>query len=281
MAEGEVAMALSRLRKAAKDLNIKVEITSGAGSELSLSAAAALATTYKVRIAMDTTTANNLRDGNYTLYGFKAVKTTAQGGLPTVWFTSLEYSVKTSLTWQVQYQAYTSKSQVQSGVTIDAGFITDIDLGETLFIDKPTGTGTVKNDKPGIIGINNQTTTPFTAGVSQPASGGGDAQPMCAFPMPGKQKLAIVPIEKVLLMFATDTVDTGTVLARSLTEGVMIDLTGAPQQTRDVAYVWNKGWNWGDFPWAFSTQPDTDLAPLLIDNSALRLAESLLVEGSF
>jgi hypothetical protein len=228
------------------------------------------ATTYAVQIGMDSDTANYLFDKKYSLYAFKAVQTAVAGGKPTVWFQTMKYSTKTNISWQVQYQAYTSSTEIQPGVTIDASFFANIDLGQLLTVDNDTGTGTVTNSGwPGIISIYNKTNVEFTCGIQQGANG-ADGQPMCAFPLFGLYKDVIAPIEKVLLMFATQTVNAGTVIEKAYGPGLLIDLTGAPGNTRQVTYSENFGWDWGGDTWGSATEPDQNLVPLLIDESALR-----------
>jgi hypothetical protein len=234
------------------------------------------ATTYQVKIAMDLETSNFLYNGKYSLYAFKAVATAVAGGKPTVWFQTMKYSTKTNIAWMVQYEAYTSSSEIRSGVTIDASFTVPINLGQLLSVNNGTGTGVVTNaGSPGTVSIYNATNTDFTCGISQQTNG-AESQPMCAFPLIGTEKDVIAPIEKVLLMFATKTVNTGTVIEKAYGPGVLIDLTGAPANTREVSYKKSNGWDWGGYAWASSTLPDQDLVPLLIDDSALRMAASLL-----
>lgn len=234
------------------------------------------ATSYAIKITMDQDTANYLYDKKYSLYAFKAVQTSVAGGKPTVWFQTMKYSTKTNITWLVQYQAYTSSSEIKPGVTIDASFTTNINLGQLLTVNNGTGTGTVTNaGTPGTISIYNTTNADFTCGIAQSANG-ADGQPMCAFPLIGQDKDVIAPIEKVLLMFATQTVNTGTVIEKAYGPGVLIDLTGAPGNLREVSYKKSFGWDWGGYAWGSSTAPDQNLVPLLIDDSSLRLATSYL-----
>jgi hypothetical protein len=229
------------------------------------------ATTYSVQIAMDADTANDLLDKGYSLYAFKAVQAAVGGGKPTVWFRTMKYSTKTTISWQVQYQAYTSSTEIQPGVTIDVSFFANIDLGQLLTVDNGTGTGTVTGaGSPGTISIYNKTNVDFTCGIQQGANG-ADGQPMCAFPLIGLDKDVIAPIEKVLLMFATQTVNTGTIIEKAYGPGVLIDLTGAPGNTRQVTYKKSFGWDWRGYAWASATEPDQNLVPRLIDDSALRL----------
>ena len=87
---------------------------------------------------------------------------------------------------------------------------------------------------------------------------------MCAFPLHGLMLDVIEPIEKVMFMFATNTQNTGTVIYKSYSSGVMIDLTQS--QTRAVNFGIDAGWTWGTGTWAKQYPPSTSLVPLLIEN---------------
>ena len=86
---------------------------------------------------------------------------------------------------------------------------------------------------------------------------------LCAFPLSGHMEDVIIPIEKVLLMFATETVNTGTVIEKTYSEGIMIDLT--KEQTRSVSFGINSSWNWGGATWAHTVKENVDLSPILIE----------------
>ena len=85
---------------------------------------------------------------------------------------------------------------------------------------------------------------------------------MCAFELHGGNLDVMEPIEKVLLMFASNTKNTGTVIYKSYGPGLMIDLT--QNQTRNVNYDINKDWEWGGASWAVEYKPNTNLVPILI-----------------
>lgn len=218
-------------------------------------------TSYQVDITMSPATLDALVDGDYFLYGFKAVQGGGDGR-PLVWFALSDYSTSTSVQWQEQYQAYTSR---QTGIPkgrIVASFSTDIALGETLQV-KAGGDGTVvQKGTSGAISILNGATDEFTCGIAQTLAD-GSSSPMCAFPLYGEQQDVIIPIEKVLLMFSTEPVDTGTVIEQAYSAGVLVDLTGSA--TRKVAFDINKGWSWGGGTWATQVKADADLVPILVE----------------
>lgn len=226
-----------------------------------------MATQYKVQISMSAATVDALNNSNYRLYGFKAVATTMGGGAPLVWFDTEKFSTSTVVTWQTNYQAYTSLSEIRNKVKIDASFSAPIDLNQTLKVTGTTGTGTVQSDGvSSAISILNGTTRPFTCGISE-QEGSNPPTPLCAFPLYGNGLDVIAPIEKVLLTFATSQVNTGTVIEKAYAPGYLIDLTGAPDQQRKVSFDINLGWSNDGGTWAQQVAANASLLPLLIDSS--------------
>jgi hypothetical protein len=224
-------------------------------------------TPYSVTIIMTQETVNKLNAGNYVLYGFKAVKTTAGNGAPLVWFKTTSFGLSTNVSWAEQFEAYTSKSQIIPNGHITATNPYEIDLGSTLDVETTSGTGSIDTQQgvPLAISIYNETTTEFTCGISQRLAD-GTTSPMCAFPLYGQGLDVIAPIEQVLIMFSTLPVNLGTVIEQAYSPAILIDLTG--DNSREVAYEINQGWSWGGEPWAQAVKAKADLVPLLIQSSA-------------
>lgn len=237
------------------------------------------ATEYEVDVVMSAETVNRLQELGFYLHAFKAVQSMTPGA-PLVWFTlnPEDYSEKTQITWQVEYEAYTSRSKIIPNGRVSSSFSAHIDLGHTLTVlPNRGGGGDVTAGGPErAISILNKTDVEYVCGISQKVE--GKSNPMCAFPLlGGGNKDVIAPIEKILLMFSTSPLNTGTVIYQAYSEGVMIDLTSA--NTRAVKYEVNKGWSWGGFNWARKVEADENLVPLLIDSPALQiLAATPLIE---
>lgn len=262
--DGIPVMNINRLERAAKDKKIKVEISSPPGRLVTRDEAMPLGagTPYQVTVTMSPTTVTTLLASNFILYGFKAVQS-ASAGTPLVWFQTESFSANTVVSWTEQYQAYTSTSTIIPDGEIVASFSAPINLGQQMNVSAG-GLGTVVGGGPATaISILNTTSTPYTTGVSQVT--GGVAQPICAFPLYGNNEDVIAPIEKVLLMFSTIPVNTGTVIEQSYGPGLLIDLTASNQRT--VSYDINAGWSWGGYNWAQQIPASSDLIPLLIDDS--------------
>lgn len=258
-------MSISRLEFAAKKLKIKGVEISYSASDLTAFASGA-GTDYQVQIAMPQDTVTSLSGGGYSLYAFKAVQSSQANGVPVVWFKTNTYSIQTTVNWQVNYQAYTgSETDIPNG-TISANASYPATLGQQLNVTGQQGTGAVVAGGPATaISIMNQTSVPFTCGISQVID--GKSNPMCAFPLYGNGLDVMAPIEKVLLMFASKQVNTGTVIEKAYSQGVLIDLTGDNQ--RMVNFDINAGWSWGNYSWGQPVQANQALSPLLIDDSSV------------
>jgi len=219
-------------------------------------------TPYSIIITMTQSTVTVLENGDFSLLAWKSVQASASGGVPVVWYSSQTFGPTKMINWQESYQGYTSKEgQIHTGQILAANAY-DMTLGQTLSVTGQSGTGEVMNGGVATaITIANQSGVPFTCGISQAV--GATANPLCAFPLYGSAAYQIAPIEKVLLMFAAGTINTGQVIYNALTTGIMIDLTA--DNSRTVAFDINSGWNWRDAGWGQSVGYDCPLTPLLID----------------
>jgi hypothetical protein len=272
-AVGAGEMSPNKLEKAATELGFKnvtvtyvddaSDVSDDDSARVARSAENPLgATGYGVTIIMPQETVVALSNGNYSLFGFKAVQTKAGGGKPLVWFKSNNYGLDTGVSWQIQYEAYTSQSKIIPNGRITGLNSYSADLGQRLEVDTPQGTGSVKAGTPGNISVENLTTTPMTCGISEVVE--GKAEPLCAFPLYGNGLDAMVPIQKVMFTFATETVNTGTVIEKAYSQSILIDLTSATH--REVAYDINEGWFWGGYSWGQAIRPSQDVVPILIED---------------
>ncbi|MET0274550.1 MAG: hypothetical protein ABW360_16305 [Phenylobacterium sp.] len=215
---------------------------------------------FEIDISMTSATVDGLKNSGFALYAFKAVKSTVSGGAPLVWFRTTQLLTSVSVTWQEQYQAYISADEIIANGKIRASTACDIDLGQTAKVSANGNMIPDPNGTAGAVSIYNEGTTQWTTGISQFSN--GQPSPLCAIPLYGQNLDVVVPISKVLLMFASNTVNTGTVLYKAYSPGLMVDLTAAP--TRAVSYDLNGGWDWTGGTWATRVKANDNLVPLLI-----------------
>jgi hypothetical protein len=217
---------------------------------------------YSINITYDADTQKALNN-TYTLYGCKAVKSPLPGGQPLAWFIDSTFLGEgLSVTWNESYQGFISKSKLISGGVITTDASIDADPGDKVYVDDSGNLTAGNGGDPHGITIVNKSSTPYTCGISELQ--GTTMVPMCAFALHGMSGDDIVPIEKVLLYFQTQPVDTGTVLEQTGTQGVLVDLTENPNVA--VTYDIDKGWS--TLPpgasWAQLIDPASPLVPLLI-----------------
>jgi hypothetical protein len=219
---------------------------------------------YRVSIQMDEDTVNTLQNGGFHLFALKAVETSNLHGKPVIWFRSQAYSTSTAVNWTVRFKAYSAMEKAIPDGKIVASHSERIDLGQTFTITGAGGTGDVTPDgKPGKITIVSRVKNhPFSCGISQERD--GEYVPTCAVPTDYGVTNLFTPVEKVFLMFATDSQDLGTVLLESMTDGFYIDLTDAQQ--RQVTYKHGEGWS-APGVWAKVISAGTDLPQLLVQPS--------------
>ncbi len=223
-----------------------------------------MATQYEIDIMMSSDTITQLKGNGFSLYAFKSIQTSNTGAAPTVWFQSQDFLQTTQVIWTEQYQAYISTSQIIPNGTIEANTAIDIDLAQTADADSDGNLTVEEQGTQSAISIANQSSTQWTAGISEVVN--GTANPLCAMPLFGNMLDVIAPIEKVLLMFATATVNTGTVIYQSYSAGVLVDLTSAQQ--RSVNFDINNGWNWGGASWGTAVPAQENLVPILITSGS-------------
>lgn len=218
---------------------------------------------YEIDIALSSGTVDKLKNGGFALYAFKAVKSAVAGGAPLVWFRTTSFLTNVAVTWEEQYQAYISTDEIIANGKITASTACDIDLGQTAVVTDNGNMSPSSSGTDSAVSIQNAGSNQWTTGISQVTS--GSAKPMCAIPLYGNMLDVIVPIEKVLLMFASNTFNTGTVIYKAYSSGMLVDLTAS--QTRAVSFDINKGWDSGGGTWGRQIQANADLVPLLITSN--------------
>jgi hypothetical protein len=256
------------------EANLRTELAATTGA-----LASAAGSNYSITFAMPQATVDTLSANNFSLFGFKAVKSTSKGS-PVVWFNTNVYGIGTELAWTVQYQAYTTNAAIVPGGQIKATNAYNIDLGQSLLVNTPQGTGTVNTGigVPGAISVVSNVSSQLTCGISQLQPNSTTASPMCAFPLFGNMTDVIAPIEKVLIMFAAGPINNGTVIVLSSSQGVLVDLT-AENDVTGIKFDINKGWDTGGQANCTLVPSNSNLIPLLVQPSG-SLARQVLARSA-
>lgn len=232
---------------------------------------------FSINISMSSETVQKLKDVGIHLYGFKAVKASVRG-VPLVWFVTDQYLVNTTVDCSEDYQAYisTQLNPIPGDVikpcpltklktkakAIAACSSQVINLGEQMIVDKYGNTSVIQGSEVGAISIVNQAQMQWSGGISQ-AVATPISNPLSAFLLYENNKLVITPLKKVLLMFASKPVKTGTVVVESSGPGILVDLTSV--QSRDLTYDINNGWGPTDQVWAKIIPVTSSMTHLLIE----------------
>jgi hypothetical protein len=218
----------------------------------------------RITVAMSQRTIDALHAKGLTLYGFKAVQTTARA-MPLIWFKSSAYKDTLVLAWTERYQAYLSNSVIITGRPVMVRNVYPAVLGDTLtvtYLNRMSAV-TATAGMQDAITIENEVPIEITGGILQMPPG-GSATPICALPLFSGTAEAVTPIEQVLLMFSTARLSPGTVMEQCCGSGLMLDLTAS--NSRTVCFDIDGGWSWGRGIWARTVPPNSNLVPLLVQS---------------
>ncbi|WP_298519789.1 hypothetical protein [uncultured Kordia sp.] len=222
---------------------------------------------FKTTVTLSQDSVRIMKEQGYSLYGFKAVKASASGGAPTVWFRLQKMNLATNnvISWVESYQGYASTSQILPNLKIDSSNTVNTSLGNKIEIEK--GSGNLIDTTVGIEGsvsfINNNSMQ-YTVGLNQKVN--GERNPLCAFPILGTGSARVItPITKIALIFSTREISTSTVITKAMSQGAFIDLTGKGNNERTLHFDVNDGWSaLGNPGWLKTFHAFCDLRSLLI-----------------
>lgn len=226
-------------------------------------------TTYEIIVTVSQATLDALKDGDFALYGFKAVRygfrdpaarVTIGGGEPVIWFVNTSYLNVTTIDWPDAVQAFISATPIVDRAVIKVGDSEAAELGQIVTVSSAGTLSVTSGGMAGRVTIDNAGTTPWTCGLSQ--APGPAYAPVCAFPLYGAMTDMIAPVERVLLCFAVNVLSAGTVVETAFNAGLLVDFDGAT--SRAVGFDINAGWSWGAGTWATPVATGADLADLLI-----------------
>jgi hypothetical protein len=226
-------------------------------------------TMLTITISLDGDTANILAQNKFTLYAFQAVKTNITGW-PTVWFSSDAIAPNMVLNFDLTFEVYTSlQTNVAPPQVVMPGASYAIDIGGTLIVEQPTGTGTVSTTgTTGRIAIDNHTTTQFTCGLSQAGSSLQQqlvATPICALPLFGQTITLIEPQNQVLLVFESGPRKIGQTVSQLSASSLLVSMDDST--TRTIKYSINTNWSKNTENWATIYSACQDLQGVLTKNS--------------
>jgi|HubBroStandDraft_5_1064220.scaffolds.fasta_scaffold109660_2 hypothetical protein len=225
---------------------------------------APLASQYEVRIKLPGNTASELKERGYRLIAFKAVQSSARGGKPTVWFTldAQRFGPLLKVSWAENYSGYVSLDTIVPGGLVTASASAPANLGQVVVIEDAQKLTVKGGSRPQAISLYNKTDIEYTCGIAQKTPD-GESKPMCALPVEGGHLGHIAPIQRILLVFATEKVNTGTVITQAVGPGLIVDLTTA--NVREVTYQRGSNWSWGGYSWGTAVEPLDPIVDKMIE----------------
>ncbi len=224
-----------------------------------------MADKYQITIALDDETLKDLKITRDHLHGYKGVKSSIGGGKSTVWFTTNDFSKEVKIEWTEEYSGYVEDiKELKGGVSIDSSNTKSMDLGDKLTVNDDGTTSLSTDGQEGDITIFNSGERQWVCGIAQKVNVNNEKPSiMCAFNLFGHHSDLMMPYEEILLMFESEQKDTGTVVEESVSEAIIITLTG-DERIREVSYHINKGWDAKHAKWAKIEKNTFKLADKLI-----------------
>lgn len=233
--------------------------------------------TRSINISLSAQTIDALKNANYALYVMKAVKYGFKGvpfrptngaefvtpgyggGASLAWRVLADYLQRTSIQWETAVEAYVSASPITDQQRIVPGSETSVALGQTVKVSAGGGLSVASGGGEGAVAIVNQGVSSWTCGLAETARGG--PAPTCAFPLYGGAMVVLTPQDRVLLMFTSNLLPTGSVITTAYSSGLLVDASGGD---RSVSFDINQGWSAGAAAWATTVAPEADLSLLLV-----------------
>ncbi|WP_328318314.1 twin-arginine translocation signal domain-containing protein [Streptomyces sp. NBC_00388] len=202
---------------------------------------------YALRVNMPAGTVRQLTAAGRRLMVFKAVQSEQNtGGLPVLWASTDTYTTRTELAWTERYYAFVTARETPVGARLGGVEFIPVSPGQTFDVG-PGARGTViAGGTPGAITISDTTAAPLSCGLAQPGPHGGLPVPVCSLPLAGQGQNVVFPLGQVVLAFATDRSEPGSVMETAPGPAVQIDLDR--MNSADLSYDVESGWSWdGDF----------------------------------
>jgi hypothetical protein len=225
-----------------------------------------MAEAQQITITLAPATLAALKDMGYELYVMRAFDTTNAAGKPLVWVATTLFAENIMITFDVEYQAYISTSQVIPNGVVLVSTTAPVALGQTATIDA-NGTITVtQGGNPAGVTIVNGGTAPYTTGLAATVNGNSTAA-IFAEPLYGLAADIAAPLDRFLLTFSTQGVAAGTLVEHAMSQSLLVDMTGTSQ--RAVTFDINTGWSAGGATWATPVPAGANLTPVLVHETPL------------
>ncbi len=230
-----------------------------------------MAVSQKVIVFVSDATLTALKELDYTLYALKGFETTNAQGKALVWGWSSTYLENTTFISTPEYQAYIAAADqlIGNGAVIQSSVVIDVTLGDIVtFTDPQTPLKVTSGGYAQGVTIVNTSTTPYTAGLNaRSMEAAGEFSPVAGVPLYGLAEAIIAPVDKFLVTFSTAGTLAGQPLPYSMTQSLLIDMTGQTQL--EATFDINTGWSFDNAPWGQTVPAGSDLFALLVKETPL------------
>jgi hypothetical protein len=230
-----------------------------------------MAIAQEVTVFVDDATLAALKELDYTLYALKGFETTNAQGKAMAWGETSNYLQNTTFISTAEYQAFLSAADVLvgNGIVIHAGTSADVVLGDIVtFTDLNTPLKVTPGGYAQGVTIVNASTTPYSAGLSaRSMDAGGTFSPVAGVPLYGLSEAIIAPVDKFLVTFSTSGTQVGQPLPYSMTQSLLIDMTGQTQL--EATFDINTGWSFNNASWGQTIPAGADLFAVLVKETPL------------
>jgi hypothetical protein len=226
-----------------------------------------MATTQQIVVLLNQTSLTALKELGYALYALQAFQTTNAEGKAMVWSATTTFENSTALMSTMEYAAYVSTTSETGGTVITASIAKAAALGDiATFADNTltiSGGGYAKG-----VTIVNTTTTPYIAGLSAANPNvAGNFSPLVAVPLYGLAEDILAPLDTFLVTFSTAGTALGGPLPYSMSQSLLIDMTGQVQV--EASFDINTGWSFNDAAWGKTVPAGADLFAALVKEAPL------------
>lgn len=219
--------------------------------------------TYTVTISFDDATLKQLQDNGWILQQFMGAQGNS-GVEPVVWNTLNEFASNVSLTWQPSYGAFFCRVIPEQGEIVQlTANVPIINLGQELVLSSEGDVKIQNGTNPDAIGFVNQETVEWGCGLTATPVGGVSPQPICVFNSFHTDEVFIMPFQTLVINFVTNPVVVGTVVMESISQAIGIVMSPSTQQTTNISFDINTGWDFGANTNCTIYPPNTKLAPVL------------------
>lgn len=194
-------------------------------------------TDYSLTINLSSSKRDQLANNGFHLFAFRGVDVKGQNAQPVIWkrLDDLYETIPIPLT--VRYGAFIGP---EDQTYIPGSTSREINLGQEMTVDDNTHVEIIDGPSADAISIHNTGSKTHTAGISEFDSAKNTFSALCASILIQQALGEFTPTQKIAVIFATASKVVGSVIVRSMADGILVDLT--QKHNRTILYDDNGVW---------------------------------------